>query len=50
MCLFSEKWVCKQVLNDLEKINVSESAYRELTVCCDGILLTYLASSMPGRY
>jgi hypothetical protein len=78
MCLFSEKWVCKQVLNDhnllcslqckkhvdlfnpssskssyqdlteeerqkikdllfiLEKFNVSESAYRELTVFCDG--------------
>jgi hypothetical protein len=45
-----ERQKIKDLLFILEKINVSESAYRELTVCCDGILLTYLASSMPGRY
>jgi hypothetical protein len=34
----------------LEKINVSESAYRELTVFCDGLPRKYLVSSMPGRH
>ena len=34
----------------LEKFNVSESAYRELTAFCDGLPRTYLVSSMPGRY
>jgi hypothetical protein len=34
----------------LEKNNVSESAYRELKVFCDGLPRKYLVSSMPGRY
>jgi hypothetical protein len=33
-----------------KKNNVSESAYRELTVFCDGLPRTYPVSSMPGRY
>jgi hypothetical protein len=33
-----------------ENFNVCESAYRELTVFCDGLPRTYLVSSMPGRY
>ena len=40
----------KDLLFILEKINVSESAYRELTVFCDGLPRKYLVSSMPGRY
>jgi hypothetical protein len=51
MCLFSEKWVCMQVLNDhnlviyfRKKNNVNESAYRELTVFCDGLPRKYLVS------
>jgi hypothetical protein len=40
----------KDLLFILEKNNVSESAYRELTVFCDGLPLKYLVSSMPGRY
>ena len=40
----------KDLLFILEKNNVSESAYRELTVFCDGLPRTYLVSSMPGRY
>ena len=38
----------KDLLFILEKINVSESAYRELTVFCDGLPRKYLVSSMPG--
>jgi hypothetical protein len=40
----------KDLLFILEKFNVSESAYRELTVFCDELPRTYLVSSMPGRY
>ena len=40
----------KDLLFILEKINVSESAYRELTVFCDRLPRKYLVSSMPGRY
>jgi hypothetical protein len=40
----------KDLLFILEKNNVSESAYRELTVFCDGLPRKYLVSSMPGRY
>jgi hypothetical protein len=39
----------KDLLFILEKINVSESAYRELTVFCDGLPRTYLVSSMPRK-
>jgi hypothetical protein len=35
MCLFSEKWVCKQVLNDHKS---------SLTVFCDGLPRKYLVS------
>ena len=35
----------KDLLFILEKFNVSESAYRELTVFCDGLPRTYLVSS-----
>ena len=46
-----ERQKIKDLLFILEKINVSESAYRELTVFCDGLPRTYLvSSSMPGRY
>jgi hypothetical protein len=34
----------------LETIHVSESAYRELPVFCDGLPRTYLDLSMPERY
>ena len=40
----------KDLLFILEKFNVSESAYRELTVFCDELPRKYLVSSMPGRY
>ena len=40
----------KDLLFILEKFNVSESTYRELTVFCDGLPRTYLVSSMPGIY
>ena len=40
----------KDLLFILEKNNVSESAYMELTVFCDGLPRKYLVSSMPGRY
>ena len=46
-----ERQKIKDLLFILEKNNVSESAYRELTVFCDGLPRTYLvSSSMPGRY
>ena len=45
-----ERHKIKDLLFLLEKINVSESAYREPTVFCDGLPRTYLVSSMPGRY
>jgi hypothetical protein len=45
-----ERQKFKDLLFILEKSNVSESAYRELTVFCDWLPRTYLASSMPGRY
>ena len=41
-----ERHKIKDLLFILEKINVSESAYRELTVFCDGLPRTYLVSSM----
>jgi hypothetical protein len=40
----------KDLLFILETIHVSESAYRELTVFCDGLPRTYLVLQMPGRY
>ena len=40
----------KDLLFILEKNNVSESAKREKTVCCDGLPRTDLVSSMTGRY
>ena len=40
----------KDLLFILEKNNVSESAYRELRVFCDGLPRKYLVSSMPGRF
>jgi hypothetical protein len=43
-----ERQKIKDLLFILEKNNVS--AYRELTVFCDGLPRTYLVSSMPGRY
>ena len=45
-----ERQNIKDLLFILEKFNVSESAYRELTVFCDGLLRAYLVSSMPRRY
>ena len=45
-----ERQKIKDLLFILEKFNVSESAYMELTVFCDGLPRTYLVSSMPGRY
>jgi hypothetical protein len=45
-----ERHKIKDLLFILEKCNVSESAYRELTVCYDGPPRTYLVSSMSGRY
>ena len=42
-----EKQNIKDLLFILEIFNVSESAYRELTVFCDGLPRTYLVSSMP---
>jgi hypothetical protein len=45
-----ERQRIKDLLFILEKFNVSESAYRELTLFCDGLPRTYLVSSMPGRY
>jgi hypothetical protein len=45
-----ERHKIKDLLFILEKINVSENAYREPTVFCDGLPRTYLVSSMPGRY
>jgi hypothetical protein len=45
-----ERQKIKDLLFILEKFNVSESAYWELTVLCDGLPRTYLVSSMPGRY
>jgi hypothetical protein len=45
-----ERQKIKDLLFILEKINVSESTYREPTVFCDGLPRTYLVSSMPGRY
>jgi hypothetical protein len=45
-----ERQKIKDLLFILEKINISESAYREPTVFCDGLPRTYLVSSMPGRY
>jgi hypothetical protein len=42
-----ERQEIKDLLFILEKINVSESAKRELTVFCDGLPGTYLVSSMP---
>jgi hypothetical protein len=50
ICLKKKDKKIKDLLFILEKINVSESAYRELTVFCDGLPRTYLVSSMPGRY
>ena len=41
-----ERQNIKDLLFILEKFNVS----LELTVFCDGLLRTYLVSSMPGRY
>jgi hypothetical protein len=41
-----ERHKIKDLLFILEKINVSESAYREPTVFCDGLPRTYLVSSM----
>jgi hypothetical protein len=40
-----ERQKIKDLLFILEKFNVSESAYRELTVFCDGLPRTYLVSS-----
>ena len=45
-----ERQQIKDLLFILEKCHVSESAYWELTVFCDGLRRTYLVSSMPGRY
>ena len=45
-----ERQKIKDLLFILEKFNVSESAYRELTLFCDGLPRTYLVSSMSGRY
>ena len=45
-----ERRKIKDLLFILEKFNVSESAYRELTVFCDGLPRKYLVSSMPERY
>jgi hypothetical protein len=45
-----ERQTIKDLLFILEKVNVSEGAYSELTVFCDGLPRTYLVSSMPGRY
>jgi len=46
-----ERQKIKDLLFILEKINDSESAYRELTVFCDGLPRTYLvSSSIPVRY
>jgi hypothetical protein len=45
-----ERQKIKDLLFILEKNNVSESAYREPTVFCDGLPRTNLVSSMPGRY
>ena len=39
-----ERQKIKDLLFILEKINVSESAYRELTVFCDGLSRKYLVS------
>jgi hypothetical protein len=39
-----EKQKIKDLLFIFKKINVSESAYRELTVFCDGLPRTYLVS------
>jgi hypothetical protein len=45
-----ERQKIKDLLFILEKINVSESAYREPIIFYDGLPRTYLVSSMPGRY
>jgi hypothetical protein len=45
-----ERQKIKDLLFILDKFNVSESAYRELKVFCEGLPRTYLVSSMPGRY
>jgi hypothetical protein len=45
-----ERQKYKDLLFIFETFNVSESAYRELTVFCDGLPRIYLVSSMPGRY
>jgi hypothetical protein len=45
-----ERQTIKDLLIILEKSNISENAYRELTLFCDGLPRTNLASSMPGRY
>ena len=45
-----ERQKIKDLLFILEKLNVSESVKRKLTVFCDGLPRTYLLSSMPGRY
>jgi hypothetical protein len=42
--LEEERQKIKNMLFILEKINVSESAYRELTVFCDGLPRKYLVS------
>jgi hypothetical protein len=44
-----ERQNIKDLLFILETFHVSESAYRELIVFCDGLARTYLVSSMPGR-
>jgi hypothetical protein len=39
-----QRQIIKELLFILERINVSESAYRELTVFCDGLPRKYLVS------
>jgi hypothetical protein len=39
-----QRQIIKDLLFILEKLNVSESAYRELTVFCDGLPRKYLVS------
>ena len=45
-----ERQKIKDLLFILEKFNVTECAYRELTVLCDVLPRTYLVSSMSERY
>ena len=45
-----ERQQIQDLLFILEKFNISESAYRKLTVFCDELPRTYLVSSTPGRY